>query len=87
MVSELAEALGVPLRTLQAAVSSETGSTPTAMLRTSRLLRARRMLQECEPTDQSVTMIAQACGFAHLGRFAQAYYGAFGELPSATLRK
>ncbi|NUP74391.1 MAG: AraC family transcriptional regulator [Sinomonas sp.] len=86
MVSELAEALGVPLRTLQAAVSAETGSTPTALLRTSRLLRARRKLQECEPNEQSVTMIAQDCGFAHLGRFAQAYYAAFGELPSATLR-
>ncbi|MEA5454205.1 AraC family transcriptional regulator [Sinomonas sp. JGH33] len=86
MVSELAEALGVPLRTLQAAVSAETGSTPMALLRTSRLLRARRMLQECEPNEQSVTMIAQDCGFAHLGRFAQAYYAAFGELPSATLR-
>lgn len=86
MVSELAEALGVPLRTLQAAVAAETGSTPTALLRTSRLLRARRMLEECEPSEQSVTMIAQACGFGHLGRFAQAYYAAFGEVPSATLR-
>lgn len=86
MVSELAEALGVPLRTLQAAVSAETGSTPMALLRMSRLLRARKLLQEREPNEQSVTMIAQECGFAHLGRFAQAYYAAFGELPSATLR-
>ena len=35
----------------------------------------------------SVAMIAHACGFQHLGRFAQSYYEVYGEHPSQTLRR
>ncbi len=85
-VSEMAEALGVATRTLQAAVARELDSTPSAQLRKARLERARDLLIEAEPQSANVSQIAQDCGFAHLGRFAQSYKHQFGVSPSATLR-
>jgi len=86
-VGDLAEALGVSVRTLQAALAKELGSTPTHMLRQARVRRAHQMLSAGNPQNDSVTDIAQRCGFAHLGRFAQAYRQQFGFPPSQTLRR
>lgn len=67
---------------MQAAFNRHHGVTPLAYLRRIRLLLAREQLQSDD--DRSVTDIAQACGFAHLGRFAAAYRDEFGELPRET---
>ncbi|GAA1498067.1 AraC family transcriptional regulator [Paeniglutamicibacter kerguelensis] len=85
-VGDLAEALGVSIRTLQVALAKELGSTPSQMLRETRLRRAHAMLGEADPRIDSVTSIAERCGFGHLGRFAQAYRQQFGFAPSQTLR-
>ena len=85
-VADLAEALGVSIRTLQVALAKELGSTPSRMLREARLRRAHAMLTEADARVDSVTSIAERCGFGHLGRFAQAYRRHFGFAPSDTLR-
>lgn len=86
-VLDIAEALGIPLRTLQHAVRRELDTTPTALLRAARLARSRSLLLAADPTTASVTEVALQAGFSHLGRFAASYRAAFGEAPSETLRR
>lgn len=86
-VLEIADQLNVPLRTLQAHVRASFGSTPSALLREARLQRARKLLIEGDPTVDTVTALAQACGFGHLGRFSSEYRIRFGETPAQTLRR
>jgi AraC-like DNA-binding protein len=85
-VGDVAEALGVSVRTLQECFRSEFGSTPMTYLRTCRLDAAHQALRDAEP-GASVTTIALQHGFAHMGRFASEYRARFGETPSATLRR
>jgi len=61
------------------------GYTPMEFLAECRLQSARQALQVPSSTD-TVSFIAQRCGFAHLGRFSQVYQKRFGESPSDTLR-
>lgn len=86
-VPDIAECLGVSVRTLQTALRAETGATPSELLRSIRLDRAREMLLEASPREQSVTAVAELCGFTHQGRFSALYVKAFGELPSESLRR
>ncbi|MGC2655752.1 MAG: helix-turn-helix domain-containing protein, partial [Mycobacterium sp.] len=59
---------------------------PVTHLRNVRLDSARRMLTQ--PSDgTSVTNVALAAGFSHLGRFSREYSRRFGELPSESLRR
>ena len=51
-----------------------------------RMDRVRAMLL-APGEDARVTTIAMACGFAHLGRFAQVYRETYGESPSETLTR
>ncbi|MGN9811716.1 AraC family transcriptional regulator [Micromonospora sp. BQ11] len=85
-VSDVAEALGVSVRTLQECFRRELATTPTAYLRGCRLDAVHRALRAGEP-GTSVTAVALAHGFAHLGRFAGEYRARFGESPSVTLRR
>ncbi|UXM91996.1 AraC family transcriptional regulator [Paenarthrobacter sp. JL.01a] len=86
-VPDIAERLGVSVRTLQTALRAETGATPSDLLRSIRLDRAREMLLEANPREQSVTAVAELCGFTHQGRFSALYLKTFGELPSESLRR
>jgi AraC-like DNA-binding protein len=84
-ILEIAQTLGVSLRSLQLAFREvHGGMSPRAFLNRLRLERARHLLQTAEDHSQ-VTTIAMDCGFYHLGRFAQAYARAFGERPRDTL--
>ena len=83
---DIAEILGVSLRTLQHCVRHELGVTPSAVLRRSRLARARALLVEADSGSVTVTDVAIRSGFTHLGRFASSYRAAYGESPSVTLR-
>jgi AraC-like DNA-binding protein len=85
-VGDVAEALGVGVRTLQECFRRELQTTPTAYLRASRLDAVHRALQTAGP-GASVTAVALDHGFAHLGRFAREYRDRFGESPSTTLRR
>ena len=86
-VLDIADALGVPVRTLQEHVRASDGRTPSAVLRDARFRRARELLMDADPARTTVTTIAQRCGFGHLGRFAMDYRARFGESPTATLHR
>lgn len=83
----MAEFLGTSVRTLQSALRTELGASPSELLRRERLNRAREILLERGPGDETVISVADRCGFSHPGRFASSYMEAFGELPSESLRR
>lgn len=84
--TSMARELGISVRQLQYAVLSETGLTPGELLRETRLRHARQMLRVADCDETTVSAVALACGFAHLGRFSAVYAARYGETPSATLR-
>lgn len=86
-VDDVAEAVGIGVRALQQDFRAHLDSTPTMYLRLVRLKRVRAELVAAAPDAATVTDIALRWGFTHLGRFTQAYKTAFGETPSATLRR
>ena len=84
-VLDLANALGVSLRSLQLAFAEVHGGlSPRDVLNRIRLEKARARLLAADG-DGQVTTVAMDSGFSHLGRFSQAYARAFGEKPSETL--
>lgn len=86
-VLEIAQALGVSLRSLQLAFAEvHDGQSPRDVLNRMRLEKARQRLLAANG-DGQVTTIALDSGFHHLSRFAQAYARAFGERPSETLAR
>ena len=86
-LSEIAIAARLSPRGLQAAFRRRLDTTPLAHLRSVRMQRAHRDLQNAEPGDGlSVAAVAARWGFAHLGRFAIEYRRRFGIYPSQTLR-
>lgn len=85
-VSEIARYAGVSTRSLYAGFRQGLGQSPMAFLKTVRLKRVRHALQEAAGSPASVTDLALAWGFGHLGQFAADYRAQFGELPSETLR-
>lgn len=85
-VSDVAAHLGLSLRSLQAGFRQWRNTTPGAHLRQVRLKLVRDELLRSSP-DANVTAIAMRHGFVHLGRFSAQYRAAFGEPPSATLRR
>lgn len=86
-VDDVAEAVGLSVRSLQEGFRRHLDTTPTAWLRDARLIGARRELADCDPTRTTVSRVAADWGFHHLGRFAVAYRERFGESPSETLRR
>jgi AraC family transcriptional regulator, ethanolamine operon transcriptional activator len=82
-VRDLCASIRVCPRTLSYAFSEVLGASPKAYLLASRLNRAYRDLADPR-VHASVQSIAARWGFSHMGRFAQYYRTAFGELPSAT---
>ena len=83
-IADIAQAAGVPGRTLFKHFRDFRGVSPMRHLRDLRLARARQgLLHPREETD--VTRTAQACGFSHMGRFSADYRRVYGESPSLTL--
>lgn len=85
-VTDVAAHLDITLRSLQQGFRQWRATTPQAALRRIRLDLARDLLLAAD-REASVTEIALSCGFSHLGRFSAYYQSAFGEPPSATLRR
>ncbi|WP_439574999.1 AraC family transcriptional regulator [Phreatobacter sp.] len=85
-LTDIADAAGVGIRTLQLAYRSAHGVSPMRALAEERLRRVRYDLMHGDPST-TVTDVALRWGFAHLGRFAAAYRREFGELPHRTLRQ
>jgi AraC family ethanolamine operon transcriptional activator len=82
--TELAERVGVSVRTLQSATQAICGMSPHRYSRVLRLWSVRNQLR-IGPGRRSVKASAIAHGFWHLSEFAASYRTAFGELPSETL--
>ncbi|SHI33145.1 AraC-type DNA-binding protein [Roseomonas rosea] len=82
----IAEAAGVPERTLHDAFRRFEGTTPMRWLRNLRLDQARARLR-AGAGEGGVTAVALGVGFTHLSRFAQDYAERFGERPSETMRR
>jgi AraC-like DNA-binding protein len=85
-VPDVARAVGLSVRQLQAVTMERFGLTPTGLLRGIRLTEARRRLTGAH-TEMPATVAeaAHRAGFSHLGRFAQLYRRTFGETPHQSL--
>lgn len=88
-VDELASRVGVSSRTLQDAFRRYRASTPLSKMRALRLDAVRQeMLNSVrEARPLTVSEVAGAFGFSHMGHFSRAYLERFNELPSATLKQ
>ncbi|MBO1113847.1 helix-turn-helix domain-containing protein [Bordetella petrii] len=85
-LSDIARRSGYSLRALQLIFRRGVGMTPGRWFMTARLNGALRDLLTCD-AESSVSDVAMKWGFRHMSRFAQYYYGAFGESPSDTLKR
>ena len=85
-IEEVANALGVSIRTLQRSFRRHRGCTPRRHLKRVRLARAQELLLRGAP-GTTVTAAAMRSGFSHLGQFSVDYRRQFSESPSHTLRR
>jgi adenylate cyclase len=85
-MSDLTRHSGVAERTLTKHFLTFIGVSPMRYLQQLRLAGARNTLLDAAP-GVSVTAVAKEYCFNHQGRFAERYRRAFGESPSATLRR
>jgi AraC-like DNA-binding protein len=82
---DIAEAVGLSVRSLQEGFRRHLDTTPMAYLRQARLRRVRESLMD--GSALSVTEAGTRWGLAHLGRLSTEYRAAFGESPSETLHR
>ena len=80
-IEELCASLRTSRRTLQNSFMAVANTTPVHYLRSVRLAAARMQLLS-PPAAASVTEVALAHGFTHLGHFSGNYKALFGESPS-----
>jgi AraC-like DNA-binding protein len=85
--TDLCRVAGLDARSLSRAFRNKHGMGPMQFVRARRLAAVNRLLLGSEPAATTVTEIALYYGFDHLSRFAADYRRAFGELPSATLKR
>lgn len=84
--ADVAEAVGVSVRSLQEAFRTHLDTTPMAHLRAARIRRIHAELR-AGGDDTTVTDVALRWGISHAGRFAQEYRRMYGQSPSQTLRQ
>ncbi|MDA8585997.1 helix-turn-helix domain-containing protein [Rhodobacteraceae bacterium] len=82
-IGAIAGELSIGQRALELAFQSHLGQTPARLYRRIRLSEARRRLEQ---TRESVTEIAQRCGYDDPSAMARAYRAEFDQTPSATRR-
>jgi len=86
-ITDLCKIVGVSQRMLRSAFHQVHGIAPYRYIRRLRMNEARKALSSPWSPAVTVTHIATDCGFLELGRFSVEYRLAFGECPSATLRR
>jgi AraC-like DNA-binding protein len=86
-LADIAAHTKVSARSLQNGFQNFRGMTPMAFLRSIRLQRAHAILLTADPAHTTVTDIALACGYNHIGEFSAAYRRAYGVLPRETLSR
>jgi transcriptional regulator GlxA family with amidase domain len=85
--SDIAQAAGTSVRSLQRAFQERVGTSPTGYLRQVRLERVHAELTGASRAEgATVTDVAMRWGFTHLPRFAAAYRRRYGRSPSQTLQ-
>jgi len=85
-VSSLGRIIGLSERGLRDAFQHVRGTSPKRWFVAVRLQGVRSVLCDEAARPTTVASAATEYGFFELGRFAALYRGAFGEVPSATLR-
>lgn len=85
-LATLSSVTGVTSRTLHNGFKRYRNVSPMEYLLEIRLRKAKTALSKAND-GSSVTEIAQAAGFSHLGRFSQQFFQEYGELPSDTLKQ
>lgn len=85
-IADMADVAGVSVRSLQRSFRYHYGTSPIRHLRLKRLDRARDRLLASEGSA-TVSQVAFASGFTHLGAFSADYKDRFGETPSETLAR
>lgn len=86
-VLEMAEAIGVSVRSLSACCQEHLGMGPKKYLLLRRMHLARQSLYAADRNTTTVTDVATQYGFWQFGRFSVEYKFLFGESPSLTLRR
>jgi AraC-like DNA-binding protein len=84
---EICTALGVSERLLRSLCAEHLGMGPIVYDRLRRMKLVRHALRRGGSAEASVSAVARRYGFRSPGRFAVNYRHAFGESPSATLRR
>ncbi len=82
-LSDLSRHCGVAERTLEYGFKQAYGTTPLAFVRNQRLTRSRMALLRAKAST-SISQIAKAFGFTHMGQYSSDYRRLFGETPSMT---
>src|SRR5271166_444556 len=85
-IEGLAVAANASARSIFHAFKEFRGYSPMNFLKQERLRHARELLVK-PGSNESVTNVTFACGFGNMGRFADGYQKAFGEMPSETLNR
>lgn len=83
----IAAAAGISVRALTRGFQDFRGTSPMAWLKGLRLERVREDLLSSDSARGSVSQIALAWGFDHLGHFGQDYRRRYGETPRETLQR
>ena len=86
-LAELRAAVGVPERTLRNYCAAFLGMAPLQYLQLRRLNLVHAAILRADRTTTRIGELARSGGFTELRRFAALYRDAFGETPSATLRR
>ncbi len=84
-VTDLANQVGVSVRSLQNGFRQFLGLTPVEYVRRHRLEKLHSALMDASP-EASVTELMLDCGIVNFGRYAQYYRQQYGCRPSETLR-
>lgn len=85
-ISDVAEAAGVGIRTLQKVFKTKLGCSPAHYIIDRRLEKVHTELMHCGDAAY-VSQIALRWGFTHMSDFARRYKDRYGVLPSATMRR
>lgn len=83
----LCDVAGISIRSLSRTFTKKYGVSPISFVRQRRFEACFRVLYGSDREETTVTNVALAHGFDHLGRFSVAYKKIFGESPSETLFK
>ncbi|OBF53261.1 AraC family transcriptional regulator [Mycobacterium sp. 852002-50816_SCH5313054-b] len=86
-INDIAAAVHLTPRAVQYLFRRQLDTTPTEYVRRVRLHRAHDELIAADPSNSTVTEIAQRWGFSHTGRFAVLYRQTYGQSPHTTLKQ